>query len=114
MHPTDYRNDTWDAVQLRVNHKRRAVLAGLRAFGPCTTRQLADRMKADILAVRPRVTELVQLGFVALATDTKAGGHEGVYRAFSDDEALAQFHARQAEERTSEAAQPELKLPAAA
>lgn len=111
MKPADYRNDTWDSLQLRVNHLRRMALEAWRAFGPGTTREVAERAKLDILSFRPRTTELCQLGFVVLDETAKARGHEGVYRALSDGEALAEFHARQLAARTADAAQPELKLP---
>jgi len=110
MNPIDYRLDTWNAIQDRLNAKRRAVLAALQAHGPCTTRELAERMEWDILCVRPRVTELCQLGFAEIDENAPRVGHEGVYRALSEDEALATFNARSAAARTTEAAQPELKL----
>lgn len=117
MKPADYRNDTWDSLQLRVNHLRRAALAAWRAFGPGTTREVADRAGMDLLSFRPRTTELHQLGFVTLCTEeeiralpSKCGAHEGIYRALSDDEALAEFNARCLAARSSAFSQPELKL----
>ena len=78
MKPVDFRNETFSEISDRVEGDRADVLDGLRAHGPCTTRQLAERMGWDILNVRPRVTELVQLGAAEICG---AHGHEGEYRA---------------------------------
>jgi len=91
MSPIDYRNITWDGIQNKIAGNRLAVLAALREHGPCTTRALAAAMHWDILHVRPRVTELLQLGF---AECLDLSGHEGTYRAFTDLEAFQFFRAR--------------------
>lgn len=88
MSPIDYRNITWDGIQNRITGNRAAVLAALRAHGPATTRELAAAMKWDILNVRPRVTELLQLGFVECLDRP---GPEGHYLARSDEDAMADF-----------------------
>jgi hypothetical protein len=90
MKPVDYRNDTWESIQERISGDRKAVFYALRRFGPSTTRRLAEAMEWDILNVRPRVTELCQLGLVV----THDPGHrtpEGLYRAKGDHEAMADF-----------------------
>lgn len=84
MKPIDYRNETWANIRERLKGDRIKVLAALREHGPCTTRALASAMEWDILNVRPRVTELVQLHF---ADCTQRVGSEGVYLALSDHEA---------------------------
>lgn len=91
MTPIDYRNITWDGIQNKIAGNRLAVLDALREHGPCTTRDLAAAMEWDILNVRPRVTELVQIGF---AECLDIAGHEGTYRAFSDYDAMQLFRAR--------------------
>ena len=91
MTPVDYRNVTWDGIQNKIVGNRRAVLDALREHGPCTTRDLATAMEWDILNVRPRVTELVQIGF---AECLDLAGHEGTYRAFTDPEAFQFFISR--------------------
>lgn len=78
MKPVDFRNETFREIADRVEGDRQDILEFLRAHGPLTTRGLAAQMDRDILAVRPRVTELVQLGAVEIAG---AHGHEGIYRA---------------------------------
>lgn len=84
--PAAYRNATWEHLQSSLDHRRRAVLHALRTHGPCTTRALATAMGWDILSVRPRVTELLQAGWVQ-ALDLP--GREGTYRALTDSEAIA-------------------------
>ena len=80
MKPIDFRNTTWEHVQEQVTDLRKDVYRALTAHGPCTTRRLAERSGIDILSVRPRVTELYQLGLAELA-NPEAGGGEGIYQA---------------------------------
>ena len=97
MIPIDYRNATWDGIQNKIAGNRRAVLDALREYGPCTTRGLSQVMKWDILNVRPRVTELVQLGFAEVwepdrvVHSADGSQREGIYRAFTDPEAFDYF-----------------------
>ncbi len=96
MTPLDYRNTNWLAVRAHLAGRRQVVYEALRNHGPCTTRELAQRSGLDILTVRPRVTELVQLDF-ATCLNLEAPGREGIYRAEKEAFALAAFLARQAE-----------------
>ena len=91
MSPSDYRNLTFEGVQARIHGYRADVLAALRAHGPATTRELASFMRWDILRVRPRVTELYQLGFVVETTADETPTREGTYVALSDEEAMQRF-----------------------
>lgn len=94
MQPIDHRNLTFQDLQAKVVGKRLEVLEGLRRYGASTTRQLADAMGWEVLSVRPRLTELFQLGFVR-CLDRE--GHEGTYEALSGSEARQAFTQRQAE-----------------
>lgn len=92
MKPIDYRTETWESVQARLNEDRMAVYEGLRRHGPCTTRELAAAMEWDAFSVRPRVTELFQLGLAELA-DTERR-REGTYRALPMLSARNRFEER--------------------
>lgn len=96
MTPSAIRDLNWTELQSRVSGLRATVHEALRMHGPCTTRQLAARAGLDILTVRPRVTELCQLGFAAeVSLSPYASGlspAEGIYRAHTFAEA-AQIHA---------------------
>lgn len=87
MISTYYRQMAWEDVQGRLVDERLAVYHGLQMWGPCTTRQLARLMDRDILSVRPRVTELLQMGFaveVEVAPERRfmdRAAREGYYRA---------------------------------
>lgn len=102
MSPIDYRNTTWQDLQAHVVDLRLRVLSTLRQHGPCTTRELANLSGIDLLTVRPRVTELKDLGFVTLvedkATRTAAAlrgySGQGVYRALSEEEAWQVYRDR--------------------
>ena len=76
--PIDFRNETFDSIRGRLDADREFILQRFRIFGPCTTRQLAESLGMDVLSVRPRVTELCQMGAVELVD---RHDHEGVYRA---------------------------------
>lgn len=82
------RDLTWADVRSRVHGQREAVYKGWLMHGPCTTRELAQRLGMEILSVRPRTTELCELGLVQ-AVDLR--GHEGVYAAIDFETARQSF-----------------------
>jgi DNA-binding Lrp family transcriptional regulator len=90
MRPIDFRNETFRDLAARVDSDRQTVLDALRRLGPSTTRSLSERMGMSILTVRPRCTELLQLGAVELHGRE---GHEGVYRARTDYEWVTWYEA---------------------
>jgi predicted transcriptional regulator len=94
MSPIDLRNATFRDITARLISLRASIYEALLEHGPCTTRQLAAACGIDLLTVRPRVTELHQLGLVVLE-DTDH--HEGIYRALTLAEAESAFNARQAD-----------------
>jgi hypothetical protein len=93
MKPTDYRYMTWEDIQEHLVEDRLAVYNSLQVWGPCTTRQLGVYMSLDVLSVRPRVTELCQMGLarvveVPLEKRREDGSvREGYYVAVSRSEA---------------------------
>jgi DNA-binding MarR family transcriptional regulator len=102
MKPIDFRNETFAQVQERVVGARAAVLAAFQAHGPCTTKELAEVSGLSILTLRPRTTELVELGLVILAEGQSAKG-EGIYRAATHSEAILFFNqSRRRAERPAE------------
>ncbi len=111
MKPIDHRNATWNEVRENLAGRRLAVYSELARLGPCTTQDLAALSGMDILTVRPRVTELVQLGFAVLIppANREKPGREGIYKALPEEQALQVFRARQAE---AASGQLNLKLPA--
>lgn len=84
MKPEDIRDASWNGLKEEMVGVRYVVWGVLRECGPATTRQLAELTRMDLLIVRPRVTELCQLGFAALVGREN---REGVYVARSFDEA---------------------------
>jgi hypothetical protein len=89
MKPIDYRNDTWEMVQGRMlADERYKVWTAFRHHGPGTTREVATRSGTDLLNLRPRATELYQLGFLAVAGE----GNEGIYTALGYDQARKKFY----------------------
>jgi DNA-binding MarR family transcriptional regulator len=93
--PNDFSAATFRDLQHRLVHLRLSVYEALAHHGPCTTRELAHECGIDLLTVRPRMTELVQMGF-ALCINEHSDGHEGIYRALTLAEAEDAFNARQA------------------
>lgn len=81
MNPSDFRNATFDYILGTLNGARARVYELLLRHGPCTTLQLAEHSETlSLLTVRPRVTELCQLGLARLAPE-QPRGTEGVYQA---------------------------------
>lgn len=92
MKPVDYRNATFHDLLKTVSGKREETLRAWRDHGPCTTEELADRSGLSILTLRPRTTELYQLGFVMLADSAAEATTSGaVYRAATTSETQEQF-----------------------
>jgi hypothetical protein len=107
MKPVDYRNATWDELQGRLDALRAQVWHGMEVEGVAhTTREWAEILGVDLLTVRPRITELCEMGFAELVQ--RAGcprSREGLYRSLSPFEARRRF-----EERCREAREPQLEL----
>lgn len=104
MEPVDYRNATWLDIQGKLEGHRERVYHALILHGPITTRDLSARIGIDILTVRPRVTELCQLG---LARCTEDEGREGHYLGIPIHLAKAEFEQKA---QRAHGYQPELNL----
>lgn len=78
MKPIDFRNETFDQIRARVTEDRELVHRAWLAHGPGTTREVSAKAGIDLLTLRPRSTELYQIGLLELADKD---GHQGVYRA---------------------------------
>jgi predicted transcriptional regulator len=109
MRPIDYRNETFEQLLARgLVNERLAVYQAFQKHGPGTTREVARKSGIDILNLRPRATELYQLGFLKLVEDPRSedrdqmsaptsdlrlptSGAEGTYRAYTWEEAKAKF-----------------------
>jgi predicted transcriptional regulator len=77
--PTTIRNQTWDSIQERLTGDRFQVWQALCASTPVTTRELAGIMGRRCEDVRPRVTELCQMGLaVCIGRTNKEGRYQGI------------------------------------
>lgn len=102
MKPIDLRNATFKDLQDRLTGQRRAVLELWRNQSePMTTQDLAEASGFSILSLRPRSTELYQLGFLRLVSQAD---NQGLYQARSDSETLKHLQSIHA------TTQPELAL----
>ncbi len=106
MKPIDFRNASLASLQRNIGGARAVTLGAWLQHGPCTTQQLAGRSGLSILSLRPRTTELFQLGFICLGENQNSPG-EGTYRARTEAELLRWFDAQQ---RAATPMQPELAL----
>lgn len=70
-----------------LNDHRMHVWRMFILCGPSTTRQVAEKMGVEVLKVRPRCTELLQLGLL-VEVPSEPGQREGIYRALSEEEAI--------------------------
>lgn len=77
MTPTQIRNRNWQNLRQSLNTLQLAVLDAYRAHGPATTRQISAASHINLLTLRPRTTELFEMGLIKLAGRS---GKEGVYR----------------------------------
>jgi hypothetical protein len=91
MKPIDYRNETWEQVRERVDAMRMLVYRASGIHGACTTRELSRKSGIDLLTLRPRVTELCQLGLIELASPEQPG-REGIYQQVPWAVAMSRFH----------------------
>lgn len=106
MKPIDFRNATWNEVLETLTGRRLAAYEAWQRFGPGTTHEVAERSGMSVLTLRPRTTELYQLGFVSLCGSE---GKEGLYAAVEEAAAMGRFEDRQRRER-ADAAQLPLRL----
>ena len=95
--PKAIRDANWEQIRDHLAGPRQAVHAWLLANGPATTNMIAEGTGIPLLTVRPRVTELVQLGFAACTG--RNCWREGIYAAVT----LAQAGAAHQAARTAEA-----------
>lgn len=79
INPTTIRNETWESIQERLNGERLAVWEALCASTPVTTRELAGIMGRRCEDVRPRMTELCQMGLArCVGKIHKEGRYQGI------------------------------------
>jgi hypothetical protein len=83
MIATDFRDETWSLVRQRLQGRMASVYSAWFVHGPATTRQLAELSGIDILNVRPRTTDLCDIGLVMVVGGE---GGEGVYRVRTQSE----------------------------
>ena len=108
MKPVDFRNATFDSLAGFITGQRERVFHAWGAHGPCTTEHLAQASGISILTLRPRTTELYQLGFSVLAAvnrEIAASPRGALYRVATPEE----FAAFLAEQRAA-AIQPQRQL----
>jgi hypothetical protein len=76
MKAIEFRDLTFEGLKGSLDARRWEVYGAWTEHGPGTTREVAARSGIDLLALRPRTTELVQMGLVRVR-----GAHnkEGVY-----------------------------------
>ncbi len=92
MKPVDLRNETFESLQRLIPADLRAVLDGYKQHGSRTTGELSTLTGIGLLTVRPRTSDLVDLGLVLLdEPETLRRKNEehircGVYRAATDAE----------------------------
>lgn len=64
MPPAELRNHNFDTLRASLAARCAEVYAAFVQFGPGTTKQLAERSGIDLLTLRPRTTNLKQLGLL--------------------------------------------------
>lgn len=104
MKPIDLRNATWREVCAHLTEDLVRVHLAWQAYGPGTTRAVAQRSGISLLTFRPRTTDLYKLGLVALVDQERANG---VYAARTREEAeLSRIWQERADFRRSHSDRP--------
>jgi len=83
MKPVDFRNANFAALRDGMARQRLRVYRAWQAHGPATTSELARESGISILSLRPRTTELLELGLLRVA---RVKDREGVYTVTSEAE----------------------------
>ncbi len=99
----DIKRDQLAKIMDGLKGLRAQVHADLTVKGPSTTQALADFMGYSVLTIRPRVTELIEIG-LAERVGRQEGTGSGIYAAISQEEAQRRFHAKAAQEAAAYAA----------
>jgi hypothetical protein len=86
LRPAQLRNLTWKEVRVHVSDDMQRVHRAWAEHGPGTTREVADKSGLSLLTLRPRTTDLYQVGMVE-CVDRRGG--QGVYAYRSETEAEA-------------------------
>jgi hypothetical protein len=89
----DAREATWATVRMRLRGARLRAYQIFQENGPCTTTEAAQRGPMSILTLRPRVTELCEMGLLE-CVEVRDGN--GIYRALDEEFARALLEKRQA------------------
>ncbi len=89
--PKTIRDANWERIRGHLAGPRQAVHAWLLAHGAATTSMIAGGTGIPLLTVRPRVTELVQLGYAACTG--RNHWREGIYEAVPVERARAAHQA---------------------
>jgi hypothetical protein len=76
MKAIDFRNATFHSLHSELEGLRLRVYEAWIKYGPCTTRALAEHCGIDLLTVRPRTTELLQLGLLEVVTEPYEVTHD--------------------------------------
>jgi hypothetical protein len=90
MKAVDYRKASWEQVRAHLSGLRQQVYTAYTHYGPSTTREMADKSGISIFTLRPRTTELLQLGFVEVLGGDETG-REAVYIAVPVDMVKSRF-----------------------
>lgn len=101
MKPIDFRDATFEGMQVYIAGQREAVLGAWRVHGPGTTAEVCGRAGMSILSFRPRTTELLELGFVCL-TDVQPVKGEGTYRVRTVSEHLGWLNEKSRDARNTQ------------
>jgi hypothetical protein len=86
LKPAELRNLTWKEVREHVSDDMQRVHRAWADHGPGTTREVAEKSGLSLLTLRPRTTDLYQVGLVE-CVDRRGG--EGVYSYRSEEQAEA-------------------------
>ena len=81
MNPAALRDANFEGLRDTLTERRADVYRAFFAFGPCTTVACAERSGIGLLTLRPRATELEQMGLIECVNTVVIGRTaNGIYR----------------------------------
>ena len=81
---TEIKRQVWRQIREQATGQRRLVWEAYRDHGPCTSKAISAATGISLWNVRPRTTELLQMGLLKLVGKD---GRDGVYAWVSLEEA---------------------------
>lgn len=93
MNPAALRNTNFESLRASLADRCADVYRAFTEHGPCSTAQLAERTGIGLLSLRPRTTDLHDLGLLCAAGERMENGKRATIYAVTDRATWQQWRA---------------------